>query len=329
MRPRLPFLRASLFLCALAFVPVVLSIIYPVISEAKTETQLALNWKPEPQFGGFYAAESGGHFASRDLAVRILPGGAGTPVVQMVAAKKVEFGIASADEVVIARSRGADVVALFATYQTNPQGIMVHVQSGLNSLKDLYSRADVVLAVQRGLPYAMFLEKKFRPVRAKTVPYQGGIGLFMADKKFAQQCFVTSEPVAAAKAGAKLKTFLIADEGYNPYTTVLITHGEMIQKHPHVVEAMIEASRAGWLEYLKSPQATNAKMQALNPSMDLQTFRESAEAQKPLIQTSETVASGLGSMSEDRWVRLVEQLHDLGVISSRPDTKSIYWKPRP
>ncbi len=44
----------------------------------------------------------------------------------MVEAGKVEFGIAAADEVVLARDRGTDIVAVFATYQTNPQGIMVH-----------------------------------------------------------------------------------------------------------------------------------------------------------------------------------------------------------
>ncbi len=40
--------------------------------------RLALNWKPDPQFGGFYAAPYDKH----GLDVEILPGGAGTPTVQ-------------------------------------------------------------------------------------------------------------------------------------------------------------------------------------------------------------------------------------------------------
>ena len=83
--------------------------------------ELALNWKPEPEFGGIFEAERLGAFAKRGLAVE-RTGGPGAPVVQMVTAQQVAFGIASADEVVLARDRGSDVVAIFATYQTCPQG---------------------------------------------------------------------------------------------------------------------------------------------------------------------------------------------------------------
>src|SRR6266576_579177 len=80
--------------------------------------KLALNWKPEPEFGGFYAAP----YSKHGLAVEVLPGGTGTPTVQMVGAGSVDFGIVSADEVILARSNGNDVVALFAVYQDSPTG---------------------------------------------------------------------------------------------------------------------------------------------------------------------------------------------------------------
>src|SRR5580765_6359971 len=71
-----------------------------------SKLKLALNWKPDPQFGGFYAADYGKH----GLDIEILPGGAGTPTVQMIGAGSAEFGIVSADELVVARARGNDVV---------------------------------------------------------------------------------------------------------------------------------------------------------------------------------------------------------------------------
>src|SRR5262249_54914252 len=72
--------------------------------------KLALDWVPEPEFGGFFAAREGGAFKHAGFDVEIMSGGAGVPVVQMVAAGHAEFGIASGDEVIIARSRGADVI---------------------------------------------------------------------------------------------------------------------------------------------------------------------------------------------------------------------------
>src|SRR6187455_1351226 len=65
---------------------------------SKPKIRLALNWKPDPQFGGFYAAP----WEERKLDVEILPGGAGTPTVQMIGAGSAEFGIVSADELVVA-----------------------------------------------------------------------------------------------------------------------------------------------------------------------------------------------------------------------------------
>jgi len=51
-----------------------------------------------------------------------------------VAAGQVEFGITSADSLLMARDRGADLVAIYAAYQTFPEGIMVHASRGLESM---------------------------------------------------------------------------------------------------------------------------------------------------------------------------------------------------
>ncbi|MES2962242.1 MAG: ABC transporter substrate-binding protein [Bdellovibrionota bacterium] len=290
---------------------------------APTPLKLALNWKAEPQFGGFYAAQVGGHFKKHGLDVTVVEGGAGTPVVQMVAAGQMDFGIASADEVVISRARGADVVALFAAYQTNPQGIMVHEARGFKTLADVYS-SEGTLALQKGLPYAMFLAKKYSKPKAAIVPYTGGVQNFVHDPKFSQQCFVTSEPLTARKAGAKPKTFLVADQGYNPYTTVLITRTEVLKKNPKLAKALVEAVRAGWREYLDKPAATNEFMGKLNKSMDAATFEESAQAQKSLIETEETKKSGLGVMTETRWKELGQQMLDLKLIDKAPEAKACF-----
>ena len=62
--------------------------------------RLALNWKPEPEFGGFYAA----NYKAHGLDVEILQGGVGTPTVQMVGAGqliKLLFGLDYAFAVII------------------------------------------------------------------------------------------------------------------------------------------------------------------------------------------------------------------------------------
>ena len=278
---------------------------------SKPKIRLALNWKPDPQFGGFYAAP----WEERKLDVEILPGGAGTPTVQMIGAGSAEFGIVSADELVVARSRGNDVVALFATFQDSPQGLMVHAERNLASIEEVFEEGTV--ALQKGLPYARLLEKQFGFEHVKIVPSPGGdISAFMADPLFAQQCFIMSEPLQAKKAGAKVTVFPVADVGYNPYTTVLATTGKYLKENAATVEKVVTAVREGWRAYLANPKPTNDKMHEMNPSMDAATFAEVAEAQKPFVENDDTANAGLGSMTKERWEKLIGQLQGLGDIPS-------------
>jgi NitT/TauT family transport system substrate-binding protein len=275
--------------------------------------KLALNWVPEPEFGGIYAAKQTGAFEKHGLDVDIAPGGAGTPTWQLVATGKVDFAVASADEVIIARSQGAPVVAFFATYQICPQGIMVHAARGLKGFDDLF-KAGGKLAVEPGLAYVNFLKTKYPFDKMKLVTYDGGIGNFLNDVNFAQQCFITSEPLAAKKAGSDPQVFLIADSGYNPYTAVIITRSDIAKGRAQQVENLAAALRDGWRAYLDNPKPANEMMTALNPDMSLETMSAAAEAQKPLIETDETKQNGLGSMTVERWRELTKQLIDLGVV---------------
>lgn len=280
-----------------------------------TDVTLALNWKPEPEFGGFYAAQAAGYYNDHHLKVNITGGGDQVP--QMVAAGQCQFGILAADEVVTARAKGIDLVALFAVYQTNPQGIMCHADAHYKSIADVMN-SNGTLAVQPGLPYVDFLQKKYPKATVKIVPYDYSIVQFMNDPNYSQQCFITSEPIAAEQKGAKTKVFLIADEGFNPYATVVVTRGQYLREHSGIVHDFIKAVAEGWRSYLDNPAPANQAMGDLNREMDPATFAAAAAAQKPLIEDEQTKANGLGSMTEKRWSTLIEQLSDLKLIDHAP-----------
>ena len=278
----------------------------------KKPVKLALNWVPEPEFGGFYTGREAGAYTRHGMTLEIQGGGAGVPVLQMVATGRADFGTVGADELITARARGADVVALFAVFQTSPQGIMVHASRKLQKLEDVFHSG--TLALETGLAYASYLKKKFSWDGVKVVPYDGGVAHFLADTDFGQQCYITSEPIAARQKGGDPTVFLIADSGFNPYTTVLITRRELLQKSPELAKAFVLATREGWREYLDHPEPTNALLGKLNPALDAATLTAAAQAQKPLIENEESKQHGLGSMQSARWQTLADQLLDLKVI---------------
>ena len=279
---------------------------------ASGKVAVALNWKPEPEFGGLYEAQRSDAFTKRGLQLEIT-GGPGAPVVQMVEAGKVEFGIAAADEVMLARDRGSDIVAVFATYQTNPQGVMVHATRGLHSLAGVFA-AGGTLAVEPGVAYTKFFEKHYDLAKMRIVPYGYSIAPFLNDPTMAQQVFVTAEPIAARRQGADPQVFLIAESGFNPYAAVVITTGARARGETKRVADFVAALREGWRGYLDDPTQANALMGQLNKEMDAETFRLGAAAQQPLIEDAFAKQHGIGAMSLERWTKLGEQLRELGLI---------------
>jgi len=310
------------------FLIIVALIFSPVIAGAAesakaVKLQLALNWKAEPEFGGFYAAKLSGAFQKKNLDVKITEGGAGTPVVQMVANSKVPFGIAAADEVVISQARGTDVVALFAVYQINPQGIMVHPDRGFKSIGDVFNTPGT-LAIQSGSPHTLFLQDQFRGYKVILVPYAGGIATFLTDANYSQQCFVTSEPLIARKKGKPAQSFLIADAGFKPYGTVVIARRQYVERNQKQTRDLIDAVREGWIEYLRAPEPANNLMAKLNPAMDGDTMKQAAEVQKPFILAAGASPQELGKMTIERWKTLTDQLSDIRLIKTKPAADKLF-----
>lgn len=296
---------------------------------APERATLQLNWLPEPEFGGIYEAERSGAFARHGLQVTILKGGPDVPAVQMAAAGRVDFAVAAADEVVSLREKGADVVALFATYQTSPQGIMVRASRKLADIPALLGAGGTLIA-QPGLAYLKHLRKAYGLERMKIVPYgSGAMAQFLDPKRtdVAMQCFVFAEPIAARRNGVEPRVFLIADTGFDPYTAVVITRGENLRGRPEQARNLVAALREGWSAYLADPQPANAVMARQNPSMDAATFAAAAAAQRPLIESDETRARGLGAMRLARWKTLAAQLLDLGIIERSVPAEACFTNP--
>jgi NitT/TauT family transport system substrate-binding protein len=80
--------------------------------------QLQLQWTPQAQFGGYYAAQEQGYYADENLTVEFLPGG-GDVVPQQVGSSPdgPEFTIAWVPKVLQAREAGSDLVQIAQMFQ--------------------------------------------------------------------------------------------------------------------------------------------------------------------------------------------------------------------
>ncbi|MBC7420756.1 MAG: ABC transporter substrate-binding protein [Bdellovibrio sp.] len=285
------------------------------------DTKLALNWKEEPEFGGFYEALP--FYKKQNLNITIQVGGSGTPTTQMLMNSVVDYAIVSAEEIILSADRDPKrkLVAIFAVFETSPYMIMAHENFKGKSLATLFQDSTQTISLQKGLPYVDYLLKKFAPVKAQIVPYTGGISLFQSNLKISQQGFITSEAILADQQKLKNKTWLVADEGFNPYLAVLAVREDYLKNNRAAVKKMVEATREGWLLYLKNPQATNLLMSQKNPAMSLQTMNLSLEKMKSLMKFEPLL---LGQMKAERWQTLQQQMFELKLIKKTSRTEELF-----
>jgi len=284
-------------------------------------TTVALNWFPEAEHGGFYAAQADGLYKAAGLDVKLLPGGPGVPVLRQVATGRVDFGVSNADEVLIARSRGVPVVAVLAPIQTSPRVIMVHEESGIKTLAGL---KDLTLAIEPQAPFTNFMKRKLPLTNVRFVPYTGSVAPFLADKKWAQQAYGISEPFVAQQKGAKPVNLYVSELGYNPYTSVLVVSEKTLKERPELVKKVVQASRDGWARYLQDPKSTDALLRKANSQLDQPVLDFGHRELQSLCKNPDTERLGLGAMTAERWNDLAAQLLAMGEIKKAVDASKAW-----
>jgi len=277
--------------------------------------KILLNWFPEAEHGGFYAAQVKGFYRDAGLEVEIVPGGPNAPVVQQVAGKQVTFGVVNADNILLGRAQGTPVVALMAPLQISPRCLIVHEKSGIKSFDDIH---DMTLAMSSTNAFSKYLQKKYPFKNVRMVPYPGNVTKFLSDDQFAQQGYVFSEPFVIRQNGGKPNILRVADIGFNPYTSCLVTHEELVKDDPELVGKVVAASVKGWQDYLKDPVATNEFIHSINKDqMPLDVLAFGVEELQGLVEDAEAKQNGIGSMTLKRWQELVDQLVEIDMI--QPD----------
>ena len=286
-----------------------------------TNVTLQLNWFPEAEHGGYYAALVHGFFAAEGLDVEIIPGGPGSPVIQKLVANQTTFVVGNADQVLTGRNQEAEVTALFAPIQMSPRCIMVHASSGIERLDELQN---MTVALSAGRAFALYMQKKLSLEGVRVVGYPGSMSVFLNDKNFAQQGYVFSEPFIAEQQGGDPHVLMVSELGFNPYASLLITRSDTVAAKPELVAAMVRASKQGWQTYLESPEKTNAAIHQQNEEMGLEILDYGATVLKDLCLPDAMPAAQLGDMTLQRWTQLRDQLAEIDLVDKNLDVSKAF-----
>jgi NitT/TauT family transport system substrate-binding protein len=293
-----------------------------------TPIRFATDWRAEAEHGGFYEALANGEYAKRGLDVKIIQGGPGVNVPQLLAAGQVDLGVGSNGFIVMNLvQEGVPVKAVAGFFQKDPQVLIAHPDTGVNSLADLKGHP-ILIGDASVTTFWVWLKAKYGFKDDQVRKYSFNNGPFLADKRAAQQGYVTSEPYTIEKqAGMKPKVFLLADNGYPGYATMILAPDTLIAKNPAAVKAFVEATAKGWNDYLNGdPAPADALIRKDNPEMTQDILDQARAKLKSygIVEGGDATAGGLGAMTDARWKTFFDMATDAGVYPKTLDYKKGY-----
>ena len=304
-------MRTTVCLCVLAaFVSAGLSLTACGSKTAQDKEQVTyrLKWLFNISVVGDLYAVVHGKFAAEDLRVIVKEGSPERDAIKDLELNHAQFGVASADQVIRAVSKGAPVVVLAQLFQANPlQWIYRPGKTAIGSPQDLKGKTVGITfggndeTIMRALLLKHNIstdDVKFFSVRYDYAPfYQGEVDLWPIYRN--AEGIVIGEKLV--RAGEEVAFFSPDDFGVHFVANSVITTESMLREHFETSQSFLTALLQGWREALDMDNQEKAltTIQEFDKDTPLHLLTKQLAATRLLMKpNSET---DIGAIDEKAW----------------------------
>ena len=301
----------------------------PHAARALDKVSFATNWLAEAEHGGFYQAVADGTYAKYGLEVKIVPGGPQANNRLLLISGKVDFFMgANMIQAMDAVKEGVPTLAVASMFQKDPIIYMSHPGQGLDKIEDLKNANAYFVGKDNLVTVFQWAKQTYGFREEKVKPYSFNPAPFLADKKSVQQGYLTSEPYEVEKQGGfKPNVFLVADYGYDSYSTTIETRADTIAKKPDLVQRFVDASAIGWYNYLYGDnKAANVLIKKDNPEITDGQIAFSIAKMKEygIVDSGDSLKAGIGAMTDARMKSFFDKMVKAGVVDAKVDYRKSY-----
>ena len=121
--------------------------------------------------------------------------------------------------------------------------------------------------------------------------------------------------------------FLLADNGFKSYSTLIQTRREIVDRKADLVQRFVDASIIGWYNYLYGDnRPANALIKRDNPEMtdDLLAYTVATMKDYGIVDSGEARELGIGAMTDARFAAFFEEMVTAGVVKANLDYRKAY-----
>ncbi|MFN9771281.1 MAG: ABC transporter substrate-binding protein [Burkholderiales bacterium] len=236
----------------------------PIAASAQTKVDFILNWVPGGDHAPYYFARKQGWYAKEGIDLNLEPGRGSALATQKVGAGANPIGLADMGGVLVAKGKGADLVAVYNVYANSPQGLYWLKSSGIRSVKDLVGKkignpaADGARTMWPALAKANGIDPK--SVTWVNIDANAKLSALKAKSIDATTSFYNIHHIFQAELGEDMGFLAWRDAGLNPYGNSIVVNADFLAKNRPLVDRFVKVTQRAFAACVAQP---NPCVQAL------------------------------------------------------------------
>jgi NitT/TauT family transport system substrate-binding protein len=286
-----------------------------------TPLTVQLAWTHNAQFAGMYVADQQGFYADEGFAVTFLEGGPGVDPIKVVASGTAQFGLTTADVLLIEHSEGIPVRAIAVIFRRSPRVYVSLAASGITRPQDFVGR--VISLNANGFPPFKALMQRIgvQPEKYTLVESTSDLAPFTSGQVQVRSVYLTNEVLILRSSGYELNIIYPDDYGFHNYGDTLIATDRLLAEDPDLALRFLRATLKGWTYAIENPDDVGGIVALYNPAADPALENQKMAASLPLVNTGEDF---IGWMRLETWTRMEQALRDQGVLIAPLDVSQVF-----
>ncbi|MCB8823178.1 ABC transporter substrate-binding protein [Microvirga rosea] len=280
------------------------ALLAPVGALGKDKVNLVLNWVPTADHAPYYYAKAQGWYDEANIDLTIETGKGSGVSAQRVGAGTSEIGISDLATSLLARGKGAKLVAVMAIYANSPQGFYWLKSSGIGGPKDFPGK-------KIGNPPGD-ASRIMWPAFAKQVGIDPGSVSFVNVSPQAKvpslksraiditSDFYNEHDLKVREFGDDLSFLAWRDIGINPYGNSIIVNADYLEKKRGVVKAFTQVSQKAFAACVQDVAPCLKALMASVSGLDEANQRDQWNRIKELMRDPTTTSTALGAFDDQR-----------------------------
>ncbi len=294
-------------------------------NHAPVEVRFQLKWLMYSGFGPQALGVADGIYERAGVDVTLMPGGPGKDPLRLVATGKADVGLASFDQILLARSKGLPIIAISEDTTKSGVGFIALEGSGITTPHDFAGkRVGVMPGTDKGTLYEALMAKlNIDRSTITEIPVGPNLEMLLNGTVDVFPSFITNQPILAEERGFRVNIIDPYQYGIRPGGNVVFTSEETLRTQREDLKRFL----VGELWAIRASLETTDDnvvdaVVDLNPQLDRAAELRIWRATRDMLYAKEPLQ--LGRMDEQLWNHTAEVWQSSGLLPKDINVKECY-----